>query len=122
MIKKIYLSFLLLLGSTFFVSAQIDSPVCVTMQIIKKGDASNSGTKMPPLPLTIIQDGHELIIPSFDNDLTLELCDINDAVVYTLSIPAGTTQITLPSTFSGTFGLYLYVSGSSYYYYGYINL
>jgi hypothetical protein len=65
-------------------------------------------------------DGHTL---SFDNlwgNYTLTLYDEEGDVAYTACLPAGTTQIVLPTTLSGNFEIRL--EADTYYYYGYILL
>ena len=53
-------------------------------------------------------------------DYTLSLYDEDGEVAYSVFVPAGTTQIVLPSTLSGSFELRF--ETDSYYYYGYIEL
>lgn len=92
----------------------------IPMHIVKD-DASGAGpTYAPPRPLYITQDDYVLTLPAFEEDYTLELRDENDVVVYTDYVPAGTTQVVLPSTLSGDFELRLVAD--TYYYIGYISL
>ena len=81
----------------------------VPMHFIKKGSSDYGNTLAPPRPWYITED-----------DYTLELRDENDVVVYTDYVPAGTTQVVLPSTLSGDFELRLVAD--TYYYIGYISL
>lgn len=86
-------------------------------------DPSNTNTpipKAPPRPLVITQDGHILTLPAQGNDHMLVLRDDTGTVVYTTFVPAGTTQIVLPSTLSGDFEIRLVAD--TYYYIGYILL
>ena len=53
-------------------------------------------------------------------DYTLNLYDEDGEVVYTVFVPAGTTQVILPTTLSGDFELRF--ETATYYYYGYISL
>ena len=92
------------------------------MHIIDKGAIGDGNTLAPPRPWYIIQDGYELTLPSFEDDLTLELRDATDTVVYTTYVAAGTTQVVLPSTLSGNFELRLVPFFATYYYRGYIDL
>lgn len=117
MFKKLLFIVALLsgLGVTSF-----GSPVQVSMHIIRTGNASNGSTLAPPHPWYITQDDYVLTLPAFEEDYTLELRDENDVVVYTDYVPAGTTQIVLPSTLSGDFELRLVAD--TYYYIGYISL
>ena len=114
--RKIILVIALLLGGINYLWAGESIP----MQIIKEGGVENGNTLAPPRPWYITQDDYVLTMPAFEDDFTLELRDENDVVVYTDYVPAGTTQIVLPSTLSGDFELRLVAD--TYYYRGYITL
>ena len=92
----------------------------IPMQFINKGGIGGGSTLAPPRPWYITQDDYVLTLPAFEDDFTLELRDEGDAVVYSTFVPAGTTQVVLPSTLSGDFELRLVAD--TYYYIGYINL
>ena len=79
----------------------------IPMQIIDHGPAAGGSTLAPPRPWYITQDDYVLTLPAFEEDFTLELRDEDDAVVYSTFVPAGTTQVVLPSTLSGDFELRL---------------
>ena len=74
-----------------------------------------------PLPKSPVQsplvsiDGHTLYLYDIGYDLTLCLVDENDDVVYTVFVPAGTTSVVLPSTFTGSFELQLFPGGLYYF-------
>ena len=53
-------------------------------------------------------------------DYTLNLYDENEDLVYSVFVPAGTTQVVLPTTLSGSFELRF--ETDTYYYYGFIYL
>jgi hypothetical protein len=117
MFKKLFLIVALLSGwgaNTLWAGHQIP------MQIINEGSSHSGVTYVPPRPWYITQDDYVLTMPAFEDDYILELRDENDVVVYTDYVPAGTTQIVLPSTLSGDFELRLV--GDTYYYRGYIVL
>lgn len=117
MFKKLFLIVVLLSGwgaNTLWAGHQIP------MHIINESPAGHTGSLAPPRPWYITQDDYVLTLPAFEEDYTLELRDENDVVVYTDYVPAGTTQIVLPSTLSGDFELRLVAD--TYYYIGYINL
>ena len=117
MFKKLFLIVVLLSGwgaNTLWAGNQIP------MQIVKDGPASSGPTYAPPHPWYITQDDYVLTFTAFEEDYTLELRDENDVVVYTDYVPAGTTQVFLPSTLSGDFELRLVAD--TYYYIVYINL
>ena len=113
--KKLIIFLLFLVGGgTFAFGAQIP------MQIIDEGAASAGPTYAPPRPWYITQEDYVFTLPAFEDDYTLELRDGNDVVVYTDFVPAGTTQIVLPSTLSGDFELRLVADTN--YYRGYLSL
>jgi len=117
MFKKLFLFIALLSGwgvNSLWAGNQIP------MHIIDESSSDGGHTYAPPRPWYITQDDYVLTMPAFEDDFTLELRDENDVVVYTDYVPAGTTQIVLPSTLSGDFELRLV--GDTYYYRGYISL
>ena len=117
MFKKLFLLAVLLTG---WCVSSFSFPVQISMQIIRSSGPGGGSTLAPPRPLYITQDDYVLTLPAFEDDFTLELRDENDVVVYTDYVPAGTTQVVLPSTLSGDFELRLVAD--TYYYIGYISL
>ena len=116
-LKKVMMVALLLIGG--YISSH-GSPVQIQMHIIDQSSGGAGPTYAPPRPWYITQDDYVLTMPAFEDDLTLELRDENDVVVYTAYVPAGTTMIVLPSMLSGDFELRLVAD--TYYYRGYISL
>ena len=116
-LRKVMMVALLLTGG--YISS-LGSPVQIHMHIIDQSSGGAGPTYAPPRPWYITQDDYVLTLPAFEDDYILELRDENDVVVYTDYVPAGTTQIVLPSTLSGDFELRLV--GDTYYYRGYISL
>ena len=116
--RKLLLILALVMGGASLTTALAGHQI--PMHIIKTGSASDGSTLAPPRPWYITQDDYVLTMPAFKDDFTLELRDENDVVVYTDYVPAGTTQVVLPSTLSGDFELRLV--GDTYYYRGYIGL
>lgn len=116
MFKKLFLIFALLSSGIPPLVAQQSVQMC----FIKKGSSDGGSTLAPPRPWYITQYDHILTLPAFEDDYTLELRDENDVIVYTDYVPAGTTQVVLPSTLSGDFELRLV--GDTYYYRGYLSL
>lgn len=116
--KKFLLFVLLLIGDCTFAFAQHQIP----MQIINNGPAGNGSTLAPPRPWYITQDDYVLTISPFNEDFTLQLFDEDETLVYSTFIPAGTTQIILPSTLSGDFEIRLIPFNVTYYYRGYLIL
>ena len=117
--KKVVLFVLLLIGGCTFAFGQQQIP----MQIINQTGADAGGnTLAPPRPWYITQDDYVLTMPAFVENLTLQLRDEDDAVVYSTYVPAGTTQVVLPTTLSGEFELRLIPFNVTYYYRGFIVL
>lgn len=117
--KKVVLFVLLLIGGCTFAFGQQQIP----MQIINQTGADAGGnTLAPPRPWYITQDENVLTLPAFDEGFTLQLLDEDETVVYSTYIPAGTTQVILPSTLSGEFELRLIPYMATYYYRGYLIL
>lgn len=117
--KKLLLTVFFLIGGACFVFGQQNN---IPMQIIKDGPGSNIGTNLPPRPWYITQDENVLTMSAFEDDLTLQLRDEDDTVVYSTFISAGTTQVILPTTLSGEFELRLVPFFATYYYRGYLEL
>jgi len=116
--RKVLLILAFIMGGASFTMALAGHQI--PMQIIKETGVGNGSTLAPPRPWYITQDDYVLTLPAFEEDYTLELRDENDVVVYTDYVPAGTTQVVLPSTLSGDFELRLVAD--TYYYIGYFSL
>lgn len=116
--KKILLFVLLLIGGGNFAVGQNQIP----MHIIKEGSTGPDNPLAPPRPWYITQDENVLTMPAFEDDLTLQLRDEDDTVVYSTFISAGTTQVILPTTLSGDFELRLIPFLATYYYRGFLIL
>ncbi len=117
--KKLLLFMILLVGGGIFAYGGQQN---IPMQIIKNQPVGQNNPLSPPRPWYIIQDDYVLTLPAFEDDLTLELRDANETVVYTTCLYAGTTTVVLPSTLSGSFELRLVPFFATYYYRGYISL
>lgn len=59
---------------------------------------------------------YPLFFTNVGYDLTLVLLDEGGDIVCTTEVPAGTAEVDLPATLSGTYVLELYPSGSYYFY------
>ena len=116
--RKLLLILALVMGGASLTMALADHQI--PMHIIDDSPSGSRPTYAPPRPWYITQDDYVLTMPAFEDDYILELRDENDVVVYTDYVPAGTTQIVLPSTLSGDFELRLVAD--TYYYRGYISL
>ena len=84
------------------------------------GSTHGGNGKCPVAQWYITQDGNVLTMSATPCDYTLSLYDEDDGLVYSVFVPAGTTQVVLPTTLSGTFEIRF--ETDTYYYYGYINL
>jgi len=66
-----------------------------------------SGSRGPEDPLTIGLEDHTLYMSNVDFDVTLQLTDVNDNVVYTTFVAANTSTVVLPSTLTGEYKIEL---------------
>lgn len=121
--KQLIMMVFLLLGGAFSNTAYGGVQQTIPMHIIDENVLDPGGnTLAPPRPWYITQDDNVLTMPATPVDYTLELRDANDTVVYSTYLPAGTTQVVLPSTLSGNFELRLVPFFATYYYRGYLSL
>jgi hypothetical protein len=84
------------------------------------GTSHDGNPKAPAAPWYITQDEYVLTMSATPCDYTLSLYDEDDVLVYSVFVPAGTTQVVLPATLSGNFEIRF--ETATYYYYGYISL
>ncbi len=116
----------LIMALAIFFATQMEAKcneVCgsqVTMGYVKKGSGHAGGAKAPIRPWYINQEENVITMSATPCDYTLSLYDEDGEVVYSVFVPAGTTQVVLPSTLSGSFELRF--ETDTYYYYGYIDL
>ena len=115
--KKLLLAMFLLIGGGDFAFGQQ-----IPMQIIKNQPIGQNNPLAPPRPWYITQNENILTLPAFDESFTLQLLDEDETVVYSTYIPAGTTQVVLPSTLSGDFEIRLIPYNAAYYFRGYLIL
>ncbi len=108
------------LGGAIIDGSKIMASNSIPLNIIDDSETGSGNTKDPGTTVYITQDENVLLLPAFDEDLTLELYDASSMLVYTIFVPAGSTQVVLPATLSGTFELRFVAD--TYYYYGYISL
>ena len=76
--------------------------------------------KTPIRPWYIDVTNNIITMSATPCDYTLYLYDEDGEVAYSVFVPAGTTQVILPTTLSGDFELRF--ETDTYYYYGYISL
>ena len=77
-------------------------------------------SKNPVLPWYVDITNNVISMEATPCDYTLNLYDEDEDVVYSVFVPAGTTQVILPTTLSGNFELHF--ETDTYYYYGFIYL
>ena len=109
---------MLVLGGANSLSAQ-DVPLTV-------GFDDTTGTipdhpRGPVLVPNVSLDSNTLLL-NVGYDLTLVLLDEDGEAVYTVYVPAGTSAVMLPATLCGDYEIQLYPDGSSYYFYGWLEL
>ena len=92
----------------------------ITMGHSTIGSTHSGGAKAPVRPWYIDQEGNVLTMSATPCDYTLSLYGEDGEIAYSVFVPAGITQIVLPSTLSGSFELRF--ETDTYYYYGYIEL
>ena len=119
--KKLTIIMSFLLGGTSM-STTFGASQNIPMHIIDEGAITESPTKAPARPWYISQDDYILTLSATSVDYELLLLDEDGVEVYSAFIPAGTTQIDLPTTLSGEFELRLIPFSATYYYKGYIEL
>jgi len=104
----IVLCFLSLNVQKSFSQTPLTTPVFLTLD----NDDHNQGTSgMPKAPILTPQvsiGGHFLFFTESHADFVLTLTDEDGNVVYVANVAASDTQLTLPSSLSGTFELRLY--------------
>lgn len=116
--KKLLLAMFLLIGGGIFAFGQHQIP----MQIIRDQPVGENNPLAPPRPWYITQNKNVLTLPAFEDDLNLQLLDEAETIVYSTYVPAGTTQVVLPTTLSGEFELRLIPLNATYYFRGYLIL
>lgn len=94
--------------------------VSLTVQIDNNQTGGNNIPKTPILAPLVSIDGYTLYFLSSHSSFTLELRDASDTVVYTTYIDVTDTQVSLPTTLTGTYELRLCTE--YYYFYGDIDL
>ena len=92
----------------------------IPMNYHPTGSTHGGNGKAPACPWNITQDGYVITMSATPCDYIFSIYDEDDDLVYTTFVPAGTTQIVLPSTLSGSFEIRF--ETDTYYYYGYITL
>ena len=118
--RKILLTAMILFGGAFSLCVYADEPINVPLHFINEEEISEGNTKAPMCPLFITQDGNILTLPATSVDYTFVLYDENGTQAYSTFLSAGTTQVILPTTLSGTYEIRLVAD--TYYYMGYLEL
>ena len=101
-----------------------DNAEDIPLQVEYVDPTGNQGSR-PRTPVarpTISLDGHTLYLYNVGYDLTLVLLDEDGEEAYTVYVPADTSAVMLPATLCGDYEIQLYPDGSSYYFYGWVEL
>lgn len=117
MTKKFLFIFMMLFGGGSLLQA---ATIPLSVGIDDNTPTIPGHPKSPIEPWYIDQNGYVLTMSATPSDYILTLYDEDDELVYSTFLPAGTTQVVLPTTLSGTFEIRF--ESDTYYYYGYINL
>ena len=124
--KKALLLFFVATMSHSFMHATVNELVIgtpVVLQLIGNDDddLSTQMPKMPILPPSVSIANHTLYFYDVYNEVVpVELTDATGNVVYSDYLPAGTQTLSLPTTLSGTYTLFIYMG--NYIFAGQINL
>ena len=107
----------MLLCLSSFTYAQKES---VPLNYHPNGSTHGGSGKAPARPWLVDLEDNVITISATPSDYTLNLYDEDGEIVYSVFVPAGTTQVILPTTLSGFFELRF--ETDTYYYYGIIYL
>ena len=113
--KRTFIILMVLLGGVINLQAK---PVALTYE--DHSTTAPGSPKTPIRPWYVDFTNNIISMEATPCDYTLNLYDENEAVVYSVFVPAGTTQVVLPTTLSGNFELRF--ETDTYYYYGFIYL
>ena len=94
--------------------------VDLEVSIIDETPTQSGPHKTPVQIPEVWQDGHLIILEAGHADFVLDLIDEDGILVYTTVVPTATTQVFLPSSFTGDFELQL-IQGN-FCFYGFISL
>ena len=120
--KRIILCLMLGLVSSFsgVMAQEVGDEIDLEVDIFDPTGGHEPPQKGPILVPSVSLDGHTLYFATSCDGCTLRLLDENDAVVYSIVIPTGTTSLVLPSYLSGEYEIQI-IQGF-YYFWGYIYL
>ena len=116
--KKILLCISMLFCLSCIVPAECKTVVQLYHQI--KGTGHGTIPKNPYQPWFIELDDHVITMLPTMYDYDFNVYDSNGVSLFLLYVPAGTTEIILPSTLTGYFEIRF--ETATYYYYGFITL
>ena len=116
--KKLFLLISLVICCNVFSYAKCEKAIGLYHHPM--GGTHAGSTKNPILPWIIDLTNNVISMEETPCDYTLNLYDEDEEVVYSVFVPAGTTQVILPTFLSGSFELRF--ETDTYYYYGYISL
>ena len=122
--KKRFLFLLLtaLLSMTSISSMANPVNIQLSAEIIDPKEEQDNPHRGPVLVPDVSIDGHTLYLYHVGYDLTVVLLDEDGEAAYTVYVPAGTSAVMLPATLCGDYEIQLYPDGSSYYFFGWVEL
>ena len=101
-----------LVGSVGYAQGGADDPLKFKVTVTDPESTDHDGNlgngnhpKSDPVLPSVCLANHTLLLYGGCDGTTLRVVDMNSNVVYSTYIAAGTTQVVLPSTLSGTFEL-----------------
>ena len=98
--KKRFLTILFVLSVASVLSVNAD-PIILTGGRVTPYTTGPGHGKAPMRPWIIDVSNNIISMEATPCDYTLSLYDEDEAVVYSVFVPAGTTQVVLPTTLSG---------------------
>lgn len=113
MAKKLFI-LAVVLGALFFSTQQMSAQngmhildVQLQVRYLDPTPSQVGRPRGPEDPLTIGLEDHTLYMSNVNFDVTLQLTDANDNVVYTTFVAANTSMVVLPSTLTGEYKIVL---------------
>lgn len=97
-------------------------PISLQVERVKPTSGVGGYPRTPVAVPNVEQEGHTFYFNNVGYDLTLVLLDEDGEEAYTTFVPAGTSAVVLPTTFSGEYELQLYPTDSIYFFYSVISL
>lgn len=120
MLKKLLLLSISLLWVASMSAQQVPDSLRLHAGYFDPSEGLESGPRGPVDQLTVGLEGHTLYMSNVDFDVTLQLTDANNCVVYTTFVAANTYSVVLPSYLTGEYKIILI--DDERFFWGYITL